>query len=80
MYIVACLALFSSPVVIAERMGAKDTSRSGPNGERRRMAYGNDRRNAYDTTKAKLRYEALCHYYFVSLFVAASSWDLHYSQ
>ena len=54
--------------VIADRMGAKDLSRSGPNSERRRMAYGNDRRNAYDNTKAKLRYETLCHLYFVPVF------------
>ena len=59
-------------------MGAKETSRSGATKERRRITYGNERRNTYDITKAKLRYEILCHCYFVSLFVAVSSWDLHY--
>ena len=46
-------------------MGTKDLRRSGPNTGRRHMAYSNDKRNAYDNTKSKLRYEILCCLYFV---------------
>ena len=61
-------------------MGAKDTSRSMATKETRRITYSNERRNTSDINKCKLRYEILCHFYFVSLFVAVSSWDLHYNK
>ena len=59
-------------------MGAKDTSRSVAAKERRRITYGNEKRNTSNVNKCKLRYEILCHLLTVPLFVAVSFWDLHY--
>jgi len=64
-YIILCFSFILYVWVIADRMGAKDLRRSGPNTGRRHMAYSNDKRNAYDNTKSKLRYEILCCLYFV---------------